>query len=199
MASPQSRHQPRVPSTLLFLSALVLINTLLFSSLSSTGTVSALPVIQPRRIPLAIAILGAGHRPGVAIDVGDHGPIFSLRHPTLHHRSDNEPVAQEKGEVSIRSESEETERISKRTLEAESAGPSEPAVGANADGHDPRYSDDSTAPGQHEMRPLPIEPKGTSHQGEKSLLRRRKADTQAYRPGGPGSGGQYDKGKPYGR
>ncbi|KAF9386344.1 hypothetical protein CPB97_003807 [Podila verticillata] len=69
--------------------------------------------------------------------------------------------------------------------------------------NEPDIETNSASDNSREYHTLPWHPqaqkKKRSLPEEAVVVAKREAEAQGYRPGGPGSGGQYDKGQPYGR
>ncbi|KAF9337195.1 hypothetical protein BG006_005916 [Podila minutissima] len=82
---------------------------------------------------------------------------------------------------------------------------SDPEINSAGDSGGEYHTQPWTPPVHKKKRSLP-EPEATD-ESDKTMhilpypysLQKRGAEAQGYRPGGPGSGGQYDKGQPYGR
>ncbi|KAF9094099.1 hypothetical protein BGX29_009653 [Mortierella sp. GBA35] len=162
----------------LLITLLVILSTLVPST-------TALPILDRRRNPLTIG-LGLGGRPvghggAVSVGLGEGGPFLDLRH-ILHVRG-TEPETNANTNT-------EAEYIANTNLALEKrSGP--PATGTDAD---------STRLGDAHIWPMPPATRMNTPLGESSggggegLLEKR-----GRLPPGPGSGGEFDKDKPYNR
>ncbi|KFH69413.1 hypothetical protein MVEG_04225 [Podila verticillata NRRL 6337] len=69
--------------------------------------------------------------------------------------------------------------------------------------NEPDIETNKASDSSREYHTLPWHPQAQKKRSlpeeEAVVVSKREAEAQGYRPGGPGSGGQYDKGQPYGR
>ncbi|KAI7824876.1 hypothetical protein BC939DRAFT_449496 [Gamsiella multidivaricata] len=140
-----------------------------FCSMTSAAPV---PNLVPRRSPVISAVLGSRRGHGLSLGVGtgiNNGSSLLKIHRPSFRRSDEEEE-----------QSTQHTAMNKRSTSSLAAKDKKKTMKRRLHRGD--------------AKPLPWKPSPSS----KGMSRRRQMDTQ-YVPGGNGSGGQYDKGMPYGR